>query len=119
MDNHAKRLPNQPSQDPNVVSRICLVTSATALTAAACMGAVGYFFTGGMAAAGMAAVGLFYLALGLMNWQPRPVCEDVCSDFTEVTIPGTLEIDDKPTTRIKPQRKHAKPLVSVTASSKS
>lgn len=119
MHNDDRNAENLPPQDPNTISRICLITSATAMTAAACIWAVGYLFTGGMAAAGMAAVGLFYLALGLMNWQPRIIhADETCKNSKEITS-DRRTVRDLTSTEQKPHRKHPKPLVSASSSSMS
>lgn len=54
-----------------IPSRVCFLTAAVAFSAAAAGAVVHHWLVGWMETAGMAAVGLFYLGLGLLEWGRR------------------------------------------------
>jgi len=74
----------------NPVSKISFAVAIAAFATALLGLVINQIFTGWMAAGGMAGVGLFYLAIGVLNleWRSAPIPEDQKDE--EATIANTL-----------------------------
>ena len=78
----------------NDTSRVCFAVAACAFVAALCGLAIGHVFSGWMAAGGMSAIGLFYLAIGIFSMSPTALNkEDVADALANAVIVRLASFD--------------------------
>src|SRR5262249_179010 len=79
----------------NDTSRVCFSVAACAFVAALCGLAVGHVFSGWMAAGGMSAVGLFYLAIGIFSLSPTTSNDDEVAEALTNAVNDVDAADDQ------------------------